>query len=78
MVTDGKGLTKNMYMKRNQKSNHCANNVLQWRILKASKTDVNGAKVQTTANIYNLTHGLEDIPTCAMQKQAYLSLSATI
>ena len=31
-------------------SNHCAKNVLQWRILKASsKTDVNGAKVQTTA-----------------------------
>ena len=49
MVTDGKGQTKNMYMKRNQKSNHCGNNVLQWRILKASKTDVNGAKVQTTA-----------------------------
>ena len=49
MVTDEKGQTKNMYMKRNQKCNHCGNNVLQWRILKASKTDVNGAKVQTTA-----------------------------
>ena len=50
MVTDEKGQTKNMYMKRNQKSNHCAKNVLQCRILKASsKTDVNGAKVQTTA-----------------------------
>ena len=48
MVTDEKGQTKNMYMKRNQKSNHCAKNVLQCRILKASKTDVNGAKVQTT------------------------------
>ena len=47
MVTDE---TKNMYMKRNYKSNHCAKNVLQCRILKASsKTDVNGAKVQTTA-----------------------------
>ena len=31
-------------------SNHCAKNVLQCRILKASKTDVNGAKVQATAN----------------------------
>ena len=50
MVTDEKGQTKNMYMKRNQKSNHCAKNVLQCRILKASKTDVNGAKVQATGN----------------------------
>ena len=49
MVTDEKGQTKNMYMKRNQKCNHCAKNVLQCRILKASKTDVNGAKVQTNA-----------------------------
>ena len=48
MVTDEKGQTKNMDMKRNQKSNNCAKNVLQCRILKASKT-VNGAKVQTTA-----------------------------
>ena len=37
------------YMKRNEKSNHCAKNVLQCRIMKASKTDVNGANVQTTA-----------------------------
>ena len=44
-----KGQTKNMYIKRNQKCNHCAKNVLQCRILKASKTDVNGAEVQTTA-----------------------------
>ena len=50
MGADEKGQTKNMYMKRNQKSNHCAKNVLLCRILKASsKTDVNGAKVQTTA-----------------------------
>ena len=51
MVTDEKGQsqTKNIYMKRNQKSNHCAKKVLQCRILKASKTDVNGAKVQATA-----------------------------
>ena len=49
MVTDEKGQRKNMYMKRNQKSNHCVKNVLQCRILKASKTDVNSAKVQTTA-----------------------------
>ena len=40
---------KNIYIKRNQKSNHCAKNVLQCRILKANKTDVNGAKVETTA-----------------------------
>ena len=49
MVTDQKGQTKNMYIKRSQNSNHRAKNVLQCRILKASKTDVNGAKVQTTA-----------------------------
>ena len=49
MVTDEKGQTKNMCMKRNQKCNHCAKNVLQCRILEAIKTDVNGAKVQTTA-----------------------------
>ena len=49
MVTDEKGQTKNMYMKRNKKSDHCAKNVLQCKILKAGETDVNGAKVQTTA-----------------------------
>ena len=49
MVTDEKDQTKNMYMKRNQKCNHCAKKVLECRILKASKTDVNGANVQTTA-----------------------------
>ena len=49
MVTDEKCQTKNKYMKRIQKSNHCAKNVLQCRILKASKIDVNGAKVQTIA-----------------------------
>ena len=43
MVADKKGQTKNMYKK------NCAKTVLQCRILKASKTDVNGAKVQTTA-----------------------------
>ena len=48
MVTDEKGQKKNMYMKSIQKSNHFAKNVLQCRILKASKTDVNSAKVQTT------------------------------
>ena len=50
MATDKKDRTKNMYMKRTQKSNHGTKNLLQCRILKASKTDVNGAKVQTTAN----------------------------
>ena len=50
MVTDEKGQTKNMYLKRNQKSNHCAKNVLQCRILKGSKTDMNGGKVQTTVD----------------------------
>ena len=69
MVTDEKGQTKNMYMKRNQKSNHCAKNVLQCRILKASKTDVNGAKVQTTAKC-NTKLGV-------MQKQANLCISGT-
>ena len=49
MVTGEKGQTKNMYMKRNQIYNHCAKNVLQCRVLKASKTDVNGEKVQTIA-----------------------------
>ena len=48
MTTDEKGLAKNMYMKMIYKSNHCTKNVLQCRILKASKTDVNRAKVQTT------------------------------
>ena len=38
-----------MCMKRNQKCNHYAKNVLQCRILKASKTVVDSAKVQTTA-----------------------------
>ena len=49
MVTDKKDRTKNMYMKRSQKSNHCTKNLLQCRILKASKTDVNGVKVKTPA-----------------------------
>ena len=49
MVTDETGQTKNVYMKRNQKSNHCAKDVLQCRIMKTSKTDVNGARVETTA-----------------------------
>ena len=49
MVTDENGQTKNMYIKKNEKSNHGAKNVLQCKILKASKTDVNGAKVQITA-----------------------------
>ena len=49
MVKDEKGQPKNMFMKRNQKSNHCVKNALQYTILKASKTDVSGAKVPTTA-----------------------------
>ena len=49
MLTDEKGQTNIMYMKRNKISNHCAKNELQCRILKASKTDVNGEKVQTAA-----------------------------
>ena len=44
---------KNMYTKRNYRCNHCVKYVLQCRILKATKTDVNGAKVQTTAKIKN-------------------------
>ena len=54
MVADQKSQTENMYMKRNQNSNHRTKNVLQCRILKASKTDVNGAKVQTTAKYVQL------------------------
>ena len=49
MVTDEKSQAKNIYMKKNQISNHCAKNVLQCRIVKASKTDLNGEKVQATA-----------------------------
>ena len=49
MVTDENVQTKNMYKKKNQKPNHFAKNVQQCRILKAGKTDVNGAKVQTAA-----------------------------
>ena len=49
MVTDETGQTKKVYMKRNQKSNHCAKDVLQCRIMKTSKTDINGARVETTA-----------------------------
>ena len=77
MVTDEKGQTKNMYMKRNQKSNHCAKNVLQCRILKASKTDVNGAKVQTTAKYIQFDAWLEQVPTGVMQKQANQYISGT-
>ena len=69
MVSDEKGHTKNMCMKRNQKSNHCARNVLQCRILKASKIVVNGAKLQTTAQ------WLEQAPTGVMQKQENLFIS---
>ena len=42
-------LDKKYVHEKELESNHCAKNVLQCRILKASKTDVNGAKVQTTA-----------------------------
>ena len=49
MLADEKGQRKYMYMKRSQKSNHCAKNVLQYRIMKGGKTDANGAKVPTTA-----------------------------
>ena len=44
-----KSLDKKYVHKRNQKCNHHAKNVLQCRILKASKTVVDSAKVQTTA-----------------------------
>ena len=51
MVTDEKDKTKNVHMKKNQKSNHSVKNITQCRMLKASKTDVNGTKVQTTTNM---------------------------
>ena len=38
-----------MWLQGHCAKNHCAKNELQCRILKAGKTDVNGAKVQTTA-----------------------------
>ena len=42
-------LDKKYVHEKELESNHCAQNVLQCRILKvSSKTDVNGAKVQTT------------------------------
>ena len=70
MVTDEKGQAKHMYMKRNQKSNHCGKNVVQCRILKASKTDKNGAKVQTAAKYIQQNRA-------RMQKQANLCISGT-
>ena len=79
MVTDEKGQSKNMYMKRNQKSNHCAKNVLQCRILKASKTDVNGAKVQTTEKYIQFDAWARTATgrcNAKMQKQANLCISA--
>ena len=71
-------LDKKYVHEKELESNHCAKNVLQCRILKASsKTDVNGAKVQTTAKCIQLMHGLEQVPTGVMQKQAYLCISGT-
>ena len=75
MVTDEKGQTKNISRKRKQKSNHCAKNVLQSRTLKASKTEVNGAKVQTTAKYIQFDAWVEQVPTGVMQKQANLYIS---
>ena len=75
MVSDEKGQTKNMCMKRSKKSNHCAKNVLQWRILKASKTDVNDAKLQTTAKYIQFDAWREQVQTGVMQKLANLFIS---
>ena len=77
MVTDEKDKTKNVYMKKNQKSNHCAKNVTQCRILKASKTDVNGTKVQTTTKYMQFDAWARKVPTGVMQKQANLCMSGT-
>ena len=74
MVADEKGQTKNMYVKRNQKSDHCAKNVLQCRILKASKTGVNGAKVQTTAN-YVQFDAWKGISRCNAKSDKFVYLS---
>ena len=38
-----------MWLQVHCTKNHCAKNVLQCRILKAGKTDGNGAKVQKTS-----------------------------
>ena len=63
-----KRLDKNYVQKKN-----CAKTVLQCRIHKASKTDVNGqeakAKVQTIAKYIQLMPGLEQVPKGARQKQ---------
>ena len=58
-------------------SNHCAKNVLQCRILKASKTDVIVQKYKQLESMYNLMHGLEQVPTGVMQKQINLCISGT-
>ena len=76
MVTDKKVQTKKMYMKWNQKSNQCTKNVVQCRILKTSKTDVNGAKIQTTAKYVQLD-GWARKGTNRCNKQANLCLSDT-
>ena len=77
MVTDKKGHIKNMYMKRIKKSNHCAKNVLQCKILKASKTDVNGAKVQTTAKYVQFDAWARTGTNRCNAKQANLCISGT-
>ena len=41
---------QNGYRQKRPNKKYVHENLLQCRILKASKTDVNGAKVQTTAN----------------------------
>ena len=40
MVADKKGKAKNDYMKRSQKPNHCAKDVMRCRILKARKKNL--------------------------------------
>ena len=65
-------LTKKARQKLCTKKNS-AKTVLQCRIHKASKTDVNGqeakAKVQTIAKYIQLMPGLEQVPKGARQKQ---------
>ena len=81
MITGEKGQTKNMYIKRNQNFNHCAKNVLQCRILKASKTDVNGAKVQATAKYIQFDAwaraGTNRCNATGVMQQTYLCTSDT-
>ena len=60
-----------------EKKSNCAKNVLQCRILKASKSDVNGAKVQTTAKYMQFDAWARTGTNRLMQKQTNLCIPGT-